>query len=322
MAEVRLYRAGDVGSLLSTWNLSLPRDPVDLEGLVAQVLCDPNMEPAGLPVACDPSGDVVAFAYATVRRLPPGPGAAVDAKLGWVNAFGVRPEWRRRGLGRACLESAMGYLARQGCQTIRLGAFAPRYIAPGVDLEAYPEVEPFLTALGFTQGAELVSMQASLLHFGMPDDVLEAERALNAAGVVIEPLAADWLVDLVTFIREHFQAGSAQVIQDAITHGGDMRQIFIAREQASVVGYAMYGLYDGNPERFGPFGVRADQRRRNVGKVLLYRCMQAMQARGLRAIWFKSTGEMSPAGHLYRRAGFTTVRRFRTYTKPIAGYRL
>lgn len=313
---LRTFEAGDVLPLMRVWNQSLTSDPVDLEALTAHVLCEPNMEPAGLVVAVDDK-DIMGFAYGTVRRMPIGPGLMPDHSTGWLNAFGVIPDKRRQGVARQCLVGLEDYFRTAGCRQVRVGAFAPHYVAPGVDSEAYPEAAPFLSDAGFVPGNELVSMQANLLTFQYSDEVQEIERALGTVGVSFEPLTPDYLTALLAFIREYFQAGSAHVIQEAIAHGRAMAQIFIARDGTSILGYCMSGLYDGNPERFGPFGVRPDQRGRNIGKVLLYRCMDAMKSRGLRAVWFKSTGENSPAGYLYRRAGFITVRRFTVFTKTL-----
>ena len=316
MTAVRSYQSGDIAALVTTWNQILVHDPVNQERFAASILCDPNMEAEGFSVIPE-AGGIAAFAYASVRRRTFSEEGAAERDVGWINAFGVHPVRRRQGLGAQCMEAAFAYLRLKGCHTIRVGAFVPYYIAPGVDLEAYPAAGEFLLALGFQRESELVSMQASLLHFTVPPDVETVQSRLLEAGVQFEALTADFLLDLLNFIRRNFQADAAQVIQNALRNGGRMSQIFIARENRAVIGYCMYGLYDGNLERFGPFGVRADQRRRNVGKVLLYRCMEAMQAQGLRTVWFKSASEASPAAQLYRRAGFQTVRRFHTFSKPL-----
>ncbi len=317
METPRAYRAGDAASLLETWNAALSSDPLNLQRLTTKIFCDPNMEASGLPVVCDSAGNVIAFAYATHRRVATRPDLPPDPDPGWVNAFGVHPQWRGRGLGSACLEAALSYLRRAGCCRVRVDAFSPRYITPGVDIDAYPAAAPFLTSIGFQPDGEAVSMQASLVDFEPTAGVLAAQAALRDEGVVVEPLSPDWLVDLVVFIRQYFQATTAQVLQDAVTHGANLRQVWIARESDAIVGYGMYGIYDGNLERFGPFGVRPDQRGRRIGKVLLHRVMAAMQAQGLRLVWFQSTDETSVASHLYRQAGFNTVRRFRAFQRAL-----
>jgi hypothetical protein len=42
-----------------------------------------------------------------------------------------------------------------------------------------------------------------------------------------------------------------------------------------------------------------------------------MRAQGLHGAWFLWTGEQSPAGHLYRKAGFHVTRRFDIMSKTL-----
>jgi ribosomal protein S18 acetylase RimI-like enzyme len=48
----------------------------------------------------------------------------VTPEGGWVNVLGVRPGWRRRGIGRALLLSGFEALAGQGCELALLGVDA------------------------------------------------------------------------------------------------------------------------------------------------------------------------------------------------------
>jgi mycothiol synthase len=56
---------------------------------------------------------------------------------------------------------------------------------------------------------------------------------------------------------------------------------------------------------------------KGLGKILLYDCLALMRAQGLHGAWFLWTGEQSPAGHLYRKAGFHVTRRFDIMSKPL-----
>ncbi|MFC7720341.1 GNAT family N-acetyltransferase [Nonomuraea recticatena] len=76
------------------------------------------------------------------------------------------------------------------------------------------------------------------------------------------------------------------------------------------MGFALYAAYRGIPERFGPFGVDEGERGTGLGKILLHLTMTRMRAEGLHSSWFLWTGEASPAGHLYTRAGYQVTRRF------------
>lgn len=300
MPNLRLFATGDIETLMDTWNRSLEADPLNEQRFISEIVGDPAMERSGLPVVEDDDGNVIAFAYATVS-----PGG-----IGWINAIGVHPDQRRKGYGTQCMRAVADYFVSNRCHVARVAAFAPKYIMPGVDAAVYPAALAFFRNMGFTERDDVVSMQADLRTFHRSPEIIDHESRLSSDGVVFEPLSGEHVLSLLEFIRDDLASSAYQVIRQGLALGRNMQQIFIAREGPHIIGYCMYGIYDGNLERFGPFGVRVDQRGRHLGAVLLYRCLQAMKAQGLTTVWFKSTTEQSPAWHLYRQAGFHNVRRF------------
>lgn len=307
MARLRLFATGDIKTLIDTWNGSLEEDPLNEQRFISEIIGDPAMERLGFPVVEDDDGNVIAFAYATVS-----PGG-----IGWINAIGVHPGQRRKGYGTQCMRAVEDYFASNRCRIARVAAFAPKYIVPGVDAAVYPAGLAFFRHMGFAERDHVVSMQADLRTFHRPLQIIGHESRLASDGVMFEPLSGEHVLSLLEFIRDDLASSAYQVIRQALAMGRNMQQIFIAREGPHIIGYCMYGIYDGNLERFGPFGVRIDQRGRHVGTVLLYCCLQAMKAQGLSTVWFKSTTEHSPAWHLYRQAGFNNVRRFTTLYRSL-----
>jgi ribosomal protein S18 acetylase RimI-like enzyme len=59
-------------------------------------------------------GDLAGFVLATSEHLG-------DPDLGWVGTLGVRPAWRRRGLGEALLRAAFAELYARGRRRVGLG---------------------------------------------------------------------------------------------------------------------------------------------------------------------------------------------------------
>src|SRR5690606_30475809 len=119
------------------------------------------------------------------------------------------------------------------------------------------------------------------------------------------------LVSLVALAGEHFSAVWARAIRDAVRGGLPLERIVVARApDGELVGWAMFAAYEFRLERFGPFGVRGDQRGLGLGEVLLHLALTRMQALGAHSAWFLWTGGRSPAGRVDRRAGCATPRRF------------
>ncbi len=317
MPFLRPFKAGDMKKLIDVWNESLVADPINAQRFMSNIVGDPAMESRGLPVIVDEQGTIIAFAYATVSYPKSRLGERNQGAVGWLNAIGIRSDKRRMGYGLQCMKAVRDYLASYDCQSLNVAAFAPKYIMPGVDVDAYPVAPKFFKKAGFEAGSQVVSMQADLQRFQVPREIAERETEARSDGIIIETMSEEFLVSLLEFIHHDLGSGADRVIRQALGYGRNIRQIFVARDANDVIGYCMYGIYDGNPERFGPFGVRPDQRGRHLGKILLYRCMQAMREDGLLTVWFKSTIEGSPAWHLYRRAGFRNIRRFSTFVQKL-----
>lgn len=320
---VRPFRPGDEETLPELWSTCLPADPISSSRLVDRILLDANFDPDGLLVA-EAQARLIGFVLAIVRRVPlPGgssgrrngsdskTGGDGDADCGWITAFGVRPEWRRQGVGRALLDRALGFLREHGRRQVLVSQYAPNYFVPGVDPVAYPAAIPFLTGLGFSPTAEVVAMDCDLAGVGiLPADVRARQLSLAAEGVEFGRLTTRLLVPLLRFAETNFGADWAQSIRDGLLRGGPPERIIVAHRGDEILGYCMYGLYDRPVERFGPFGVHPSWRGRGIGKVLLHICLREMKGQGLHHAWFLSTGENSPAARLYRQLGFVVSRKF------------
>ena len=84
----------------------------------------------------------------------------------------------------------------------------------------------------------------------------------------------------------------------------------VAREQGEVVGFCQQ-----RNERYGPFGVRPDCRNRGIGRMLLFKCLEAMAAKHVFYAYFLWTDE--DAARLYALAGFKRRREFAVMRKTL-----
>lgn len=304
---VRAFAGGDESALLDGWNRSLPADPTTAGWLRDCVLLDPNFDPAGLRVAVL-AGRIVGACYA-VRRLTPLAGTDLDPETGWIPFFFVAPEHRRGGLGRRLLGEALDFLRGEGRTQVDFASYTPNYVLPGIDPEAYPDGHRLLTGLGFTTLYSPVAMDRGLVGYVTPDEVRELQAGRAGDGYDFRSPRDGELPELIRFAADVFNPDWGEALRNAVLGGIPRERILIARRDG-IVGFAMYGAYRGVPERFGPFGVDPAERGTGLGKILLHATMTRMRAEGLHSSWFLWTGETSPAGHLYTRAGYAITRRF------------
>jgi GNAT superfamily N-acetyltransferase len=300
---------GVVEALVGVWCRSAPRDPITVDRFRDLVLLDANFQPDGLRLAY--RGDrLVGAAYAVVRQVAM-TGADLEPARGWIPFFFVDPSARGQGVGRALLTSALDWLRAAGRTEADFASYTPGYVLPGLDAEAYPEAAGLLAELGFRRLYQATGMDRSLAGYTTPDAVHTRLAGLEARGFRFGRPSVDELAPLVALSAERFSADWARAIRDAVRSGLPLDHIVLARDPAGdLVGWAMWGAYEHRLERFGPFGVRDDQRGLGLGEVLLHLSLRRMRALGAYSAWFLWTGEESPAGRLYRKAGFSVTRRF------------
>ena len=305
--QIRPYQGADEAALLGVWQASMTHDPLSIDLFRTKVLLDPNFQPDNLPVAVE-DGRVVGFVLALTRQVPLFL-QGLEPEKAWVTAFGVHPDYRRRGIGRALFDYVCERLRIDGRKTLDISPYVPNYFVPGVDVKAYPGTIAFLEhGVGFKTLYQAISMGADLTGFQIPPDILElAEKREREDGITIQPVTSADLPDVMPFIIKHFGwdwwRHAQEYLLDYFGHSPRRICFLVARQHGEVVGYCQQ-----RDERFGPFGVREDCRSKGIGRLLLFRCLATMSAQHVFFAYFLWTGE--DAARLYSQAGFKRRREF------------
>ncbi|MGH8876756.1 MAG: GNAT family N-acetyltransferase [Stackebrandtia sp.] len=303
------YRTGCGDALVEAWTRSAPSDPITTARFRRLVLLDANFDPEGLRIAWD-GDEVIGAAYA-VRRKVAMVGDDLEAERGWIPFFFVAPAHRRRGVGKRLLSEAMEWLRGHGRTEVDFSSYTPNYILPGLDAERYPEAAALMDSLGFRTLYRASAMDLPISDHSVSAKVRERIADVTAKGYTFSSPTPDELVPLIGLAAEQFNADWGRAIRESAAGGLPLDRIIVAREPGGdVIGWGMCGAYEGAVDRFGPYGVVTEQRGLGLGEVLLHLCLQRMRALGAHSVWFLWTGEETPAGHLYRKTGFTTYRRF------------
>ncbi len=216
-------------------------------------------------------------------------------------SFFVAESERRQKIGENVLGQCLEFLQEAGRTAIFFSSYAPNYILPGIDQATYPDGYAFLEAQGFTALYSPVAMDRSLLGFKVSDEIRLLIQEREQEGYTFRTATDADLYEVITFANRVFNPDWGRAIREGVLQGLPLERIMVAREHDKLVGFCLYGGYEGIPERFGPFGVDPEQQGKGLGKLLLHLCLENMRAEGLHGAWFLWTGEKTAAGHLYKK---------------------
>lgn len=312
--KFRPYRDADFLPILRVWEETMRLDALTSADFIRRVLLDENRSPESLLVAEAETGEPVGFALCLVLRHPIEKVGFLE-KRGFITAFGVLPEWRRRGVGRALLAKAEEWFRQLGREEIVIAPYPPNYFIPGVDKEHYAGAIAFLQTLGYGEFLEALAMDAAIGTFQLSAELREKEKQLSSEGIAIGSLTDDYLVRFLNFMEENMPGDWAEAARERLRetagNGGSFDAIQMARDGERIVGYCQF---DG--EHFGPFGVAESHQGRGIGSVLLARTLLRMRMSGQHAAYVLWTGDRAARG-VYGKLGFEITRRFALMRKAL-----
>jgi len=303
---VRGYRGADEAGLRELWNRALPFDPIDRTTFQRKVLLDPNFHPDWLLVA-EVDGRLAGFCLALIRRLPLEK-TGMQPKSGWISAFGVDPEYRRKGVGKALLDRALAGLRSAGRKTVSIAPYIPNYFVPGVDVDRYPEGLAFFKNRGFEEVDRPIGMDSQLVTADFRPLVARGESLPRELGVEVRPMRSTEIPELMALLQAHMPGDwvrhARELLLDIARGIGDFDQFTLALKEDEAIGYCQF-----EGEHFGPFGVREGMQGKGIGTALLATCLQTMQRRGTHTAFVLWTSDQT-GDRVYRRFGFRPTRRF------------
>ena len=311
----RTFIAGDEKKIIALWNQVLTLDPITPKRFRNQILLDVNFDPQGFYIY-EENNEIKGVMLAITRRQPM-EAAPIEKDTAWISFFFVHPEVEGRGIAEQLLQHVTEYVKAKGATKLYFSSYAPNYFLPGIDEENYNSGYQFLLRKGFRKLYSPVAMNRSLHDYTYPEAVRHLKRQREEEGYTFEEVQDGDFFELIHFATNHFNPDWGRAIREGVLNGMDSSQIMVAKNGKKIVGFALYGGYEGIRERFGPFGVDESEQGKGLGKILLHETLFAMRARTILGVWFLWTSDKSAAGHLYLKNGFNIYRKFHVMLKEL-----
>ncbi len=306
--EIRPYDGDDEKCVVGLWNKCLARDPITTETFRRKVLLDENFDPSGCSVAV--TGDeVVGFSLA-IRRRYPYYGVGIEQGTGWITAFFVRPDFRRKGIGTSLIASSEAFLKSCGVEEVYASSYTPNYFIPGVDIDAYADAYTLLKELGYKKHERAYSMGRSLLDFDFTADAETLFASLEARGIQIRLFEPKYITGLLEFLSKNYPGDLLRVALEQLRKEPNTDQIIVAVQNGRVVGFSHY-----EDEHFGPFAIDPTLTGMGIGTSLYFKTALQMKEKGKRNLWLAWTS--GHAKDFYYRRGLRVTRRHEIMWKTL-----
>jgi len=290
-----------VFEVIDLWNDCLYLDRVSRESFRSKVVLNQWYDP-GLCLVAEEGGDIVGFIFGVMQE-----------KTGYLNAIFVDERLRRRGIGTALFDAFSSAVKNKGGTELSV-SWGPGALTPGVDPIAYPSALEFFTKKGFKEFESSMAMSRSLMDYRIPDEIRASEFKLREEGFVFQQLDEEHVLDLIQFLKRELPGWENDPRGTMLRYPKNLDYLLVALKDDSVVGYCQMGI-DGFVEHFGPFAVAESMRSKGIGAVLFHKCLEAMQAKGARNMWFMRSAGRNQT--FYFRHGLKEMRRFIALSKGL-----
>src|SRR5699024_2198201 len=90
---------------------------------------------------------------------------------GWITFFFVAKEYRKKSVGSQLMQEVKSFLKEHGRKHVFFASYAPNYVMPGIDEDAYPDAYQFLLKQGFDKLYSPIAMDRNLVNFKLTDEI-------------------------------------------------------------------------------------------------------------------------------------------------------
>ncbi len=264
--HIRELTETELPALLDLCQRSLSFDQFSLPMLQRRFLDEPHHNPA-YQLGLWQDAQLVGTLLGSVRETEGGRAAS-------IRLLSVDPAYRRRGAASRLLRELEARLRADGFRTLRVGATAPIYFWPGLDVR-YTPAFCFLQEHGFERSGEAVNMQVDLAAHDW--NTSAEEERLAKQGFTVRRLEPEDEAEFSDWLAEHW--GPVWRYEALATLHNHPVSTFVATRADRICAFASYNA-TAFENGFGPTGTEQELRGKGLGRILFHRCMRDLKELG------------------------------------------
>ena len=274
-----------VNNLRKFLNKCLYRDFITKHMFERVVIKDPNFRPDLVLLAVE-NDEMKGVLIGGIRTSTPKEYIEKDKNKAWIKAIAINPiTTNKEEIFSKLLNEFEERVQGLGRNIIRVSDMAPGYFTPGLDI-AYDDYLNLYLKYGFRKVGQCVDYILDLINFKMPSRVLKTEEELRQESIIITEI--NYNDEVIKWVSKNFSPewGYEVSLGFKEEEGG----VWIAKRDKEILGFSVYGGLE--PNWFGPIGVHPAARRKGIGTVLLYRCLESLRLLGKRLVVIPWTGHL------------------------------
>ncbi|MFH0989973.1 MAG: GNAT family N-acetyltransferase [bacterium] len=299
--------------VLALWAEALPLDAITNDILEQRVLLDENFDPETFLLAFDSQALTGLVVGIHAKRMPLGD-ADPDGTCCWITALAVRNNDSFQRTTTKLLVEIENRFRQLGKKECRVSGYPPGYFTPGIDQHAYAHLVSLFRENNYTTYHEALSMDASIVLFQIPVQIVAIENQLRDQGIRIRSYQRTDLVAFLAFLERSMPTDWVRVerrnLRKIIEGGFHPEQIMVVTAGEQLIGYCQF-----EGSHFGPFGIAENFQGKGIGTVLLARTLERMRMEGYHDAWVMWTDDL--AAKVYEKFGFKQTRRFSMMKKAL-----
>lgn len=231
---------------------------------------DPDFDPE-LVLLAKENEEIIGFMMGVIRNHKN------LGKIGYIKLAAVKATERRKGIASKLYEIIEEKFKSENCEKVRVYESHPNYFQPGVD-PFYTEAICFFERKGFRKFNDTSNLICYLT--GQIFDTSLEEKKLESEKIYFKRAEKSDYEQVMNFINQEFELWENEV---NVAFKNEPISLHIALFENRVVGFSAFDTNNFNTGWFGPMGTSQEMRGKNIGGILLKRCLKDQQSQGHQA---------------------------------------